>query len=62
MHACSQCRGLFWPSKPSQALPQFDEPGFFDAMALRSAATGANPDLLFFAFYFQPVRACAVKT
>ena len=53
--ALAACRPELWPAKPDQAPALFDDPGFFDALALRAAANGVNPDLLFFAFYFQPV-------
>ena len=33
----------------------FDKPEFFDKIAERSQLTGQSPDLLFFAFYYQPV-------
>lgn len=54
-HAGCACRPELWPARPDQAPALFDDPGFFDAMAARAAATGVLPDLLFFAFYFQPV-------
>ena len=35
----------------------FDKPEFFDKIAERSQLSGQSPDLLFFAFYFQPVSS-----
>lgn len=44
-----------YPVKPG-AIPQlFDKPEFFNKIAERSQIAGSSPDLLFFAFYFQPV-------
>ncbi len=34
----------------------FDNPDFFKRIAEKSLMSGCSPDLLFFAFYFQPVR------
>ena len=36
-------------------LDLFDKPEFFDKIAERSQLSGQSPDLLFFAFYYQPV-------
>lgn len=63
-HGCPH-RPALWPVKPNQAPALLDDPAFFGAMAARAAATGLNPDLLFFAFYFQPVRMtgpCSLHT
>lgn len=41
--------------KPGTIPQLFDKPEFFDKIAERSQLTGQSPDLLFFAFYYQPV-------
>lgn len=48
-----------FPLKPGgeEGIPMlFDNPEFFVKIAEKSLTTGCSPDLLFFAFYFQPVR------
>lgn len=47
--------------KPGTVPHLFDTPDFFDKIAERSQLSGQSPDLLFFAFYYQPVSLIVVR-
>ena len=54
LHMCRAAAEQFHV-KPGTVPQLFDKPEFFDKIAERSQLSGQSPDLLFFAFYYQPV-------